>query len=177
MSRFAANHLPTCGAGRRPPPTRIDDRVYAASDQQLHTVIRELPDHIETVILVGHNPGIDDLARCSPMSRHHAHLRTRGDHFAGALGRPQVGYSCAAGLGQATGTVMTRSRRHAVNSSKTPVIRVSVSASLSAAACRSASRTRFVRARRAGAVTPVGSVRAATAEHCGCDHRGTHRHP
>jgi phosphohistidine phosphatase len=36
--------------------------VYAASDQQLHTVIRELQDHIETVILVGHNPGIDDLA-------------------------------------------------------------------------------------------------------------------
>jgi phosphohistidine phosphatase len=45
-----------------PPRTRIDDRVYAASDQQLLTVVRELPDDIETVVLVGHNPGIEDLA-------------------------------------------------------------------------------------------------------------------
>jgi phosphohistidine phosphatase len=44
------------------PGTRIDDRVYAASDEQLLTVVRELPDDIETVVLVGHNPGIDDLA-------------------------------------------------------------------------------------------------------------------
>jgi phosphohistidine phosphatase len=43
-----------------PPRTRIDDRVYAASDQQLLTVVRELPD--ETVVLVGHNPEIEDLA-------------------------------------------------------------------------------------------------------------------
>jgi phosphohistidine phosphatase len=40
-----------------PPRTRIDDRVYAASDQQLLTVLRELPDDIDTVVLVGHNPG------------------------------------------------------------------------------------------------------------------------
>ena len=44
------------------PRTRIDDRVYAASDQELLTVVRELPDDIETVALVGHNPGIEDLA-------------------------------------------------------------------------------------------------------------------
>jgi phosphohistidine phosphatase SixA len=37
-----------------PPRTRIDDRAYAASDQQLLTVVREL--HIATVVLVGHNP-------------------------------------------------------------------------------------------------------------------------
>jgi phosphohistidine phosphatase len=45
-----------------PSRTRIDDRVYAASDQRLLTVVRELPDEIETVVLVGHNPGIEDLA-------------------------------------------------------------------------------------------------------------------
>jgi phosphohistidine phosphatase len=45
-----------------PPRTRIDDRVYAASDQQLLTIVRELPDDIETVVLVGHNPGMEDLA-------------------------------------------------------------------------------------------------------------------
>jgi phosphohistidine phosphatase len=45
-----------------PPQTRIDDRVYAASDEALLTVVRELPDDSETVVLVGHNPGIEDLA-------------------------------------------------------------------------------------------------------------------
>jgi len=45
-----------------PPPTRIDDRVYAASDDELLDVVRELPDHVGTVVLVGHNPGLEDLA-------------------------------------------------------------------------------------------------------------------
>jgi phosphohistidine phosphatase SixA len=52
-----------------PPRTRIDDRVYAASDQQLLTVVRELPDDIETVILVGHNPGIRTWPQFSRVSR------------------------------------------------------------------------------------------------------------
>ena len=44
------------------PPRRIDDRLYTASDQELLVVVRELPDDLETVVLVGHNPGIEDLA-------------------------------------------------------------------------------------------------------------------
>jgi phosphohistidine phosphatase len=44
-----------------PPQTRIDDRVYAASDSELLDIVRELPDEIDTVALVGHNPGIEDL--------------------------------------------------------------------------------------------------------------------
>ena len=44
-----------------PPRTRIDDRVYAASGHELLDVVRELPDEIATVVLVGHNPGIEDL--------------------------------------------------------------------------------------------------------------------
>ena len=43
------------------PPTRIDDRAYAASASQLLGVVRTLPDDIDTVVLVGHNPGIEDL--------------------------------------------------------------------------------------------------------------------
>jgi phosphohistidine phosphatase len=35
--------------------------MYAASNDELLTVVRELPDDIETVVLVGHNPGIQDL--------------------------------------------------------------------------------------------------------------------
>ena len=44
------------------PPMRIDERVYGASDRELLTVIRELPDELHTVVVVGHNPGIEDLA-------------------------------------------------------------------------------------------------------------------
>jgi phosphohistidine phosphatase len=46
-----------------PPRTRIDDRVYAESNQRPLTVVRELPDDIATVVLVGHNPGLEDLVR------------------------------------------------------------------------------------------------------------------
>jgi phosphohistidine phosphatase len=45
-----------------PPPRRIDDRVYAAPDRELLAVVRELPDDLRTVVLVGHNPGLEDLA-------------------------------------------------------------------------------------------------------------------
>lgn len=41
------------------PQTRIDDRIYGGS---LLTVVRDLPDEARTVILIGHNPGIADLA-------------------------------------------------------------------------------------------------------------------
>jgi phosphohistidine phosphatase len=44
------------------PQTRIDDRVYAASADELLAVVRELPADVETAILVGHNPGLEDLA-------------------------------------------------------------------------------------------------------------------
>ena len=44
-----------------PPPVRIDERVYASSDSQLLTVVREVPDDLGTVVLVGHNPGIEEL--------------------------------------------------------------------------------------------------------------------
>ena len=43
------------------PPTRVDARVYAASDRELHAVVRELTDDCRTVVLVGHNPGLEDL--------------------------------------------------------------------------------------------------------------------
>ena len=46
---------------RTTPPTRIDDRVYAASARELLGVVHALPDDVDTVVLVGHNPGIEDL--------------------------------------------------------------------------------------------------------------------
>jgi len=44
------------------PKTRIEERVYAASESDLLGVVRELSDDLGTVVLVGHNPGIEDLA-------------------------------------------------------------------------------------------------------------------
>jgi phosphohistidine phosphatase len=40
-----------------------DERVYAASYQDLMSVLDELPDEVETAALVGHNPGLSDLVR------------------------------------------------------------------------------------------------------------------
>lgn len=44
-----------------PPPTRIDERVYAASVGALLAVVREVSHDVATVALVGHNPGMADL--------------------------------------------------------------------------------------------------------------------
>jgi phosphohistidine phosphatase len=44
-----------------PPPTRFDERVYGASEGTLLEVLRELPEDLSTVVLVGHNPGIEGL--------------------------------------------------------------------------------------------------------------------
>jgi len=44
-----------------PPPVRTDEGVYAASASQLLGVVRALPDDAATVVLVGHNPGLEDF--------------------------------------------------------------------------------------------------------------------
>lgn len=44
-----------------PPPTRVEDAVYAASPGALLRLVRALPDDRGTVVLVGHNPGMEDL--------------------------------------------------------------------------------------------------------------------
>ncbi len=44
------------------PETLIDDRLYAASAGELLAVVHELPEVAGTVVLVGHNPGLEDLA-------------------------------------------------------------------------------------------------------------------
>ncbi len=45
-----------------PPPVRVDERLYAASEEDLLGVVRGLPARAGTVVLVAHNPGIEDLA-------------------------------------------------------------------------------------------------------------------
>lgn len=45
----------------QPPRSRLDDRLYAASVDDLLAVVHGLSDDLDTVVLVGHNPGIADL--------------------------------------------------------------------------------------------------------------------
>lgn len=56
-----------------PGPLTIDPRVYDAAVGTLVAVLRELPDRVRTAVLVGHNPGCEDLVH---------HLAGSSDHEA-----------------------------------------------------------------------------------------------
>lgn len=43
------------------PAFESDIRLYLADDEMLMTVVRELPPYQNTVLLVGHNPGLEHL--------------------------------------------------------------------------------------------------------------------
>jgi phosphohistidine phosphatase len=43
------------------PRTRIEERAYAATERELLGLVRELSDDLGTVVLVGHNPGMEAL--------------------------------------------------------------------------------------------------------------------
>ncbi|WP_158865220.1 SixA phosphatase family protein [Leifsonia sp. AG29] len=58
------------------PPTRFDDRVYAASAEHLLDVLHEVPDDARTVLVVGHNPGMEQLA--SMLAGENVTMRTSG---------------------------------------------------------------------------------------------------
>ncbi|MFM9614171.1 SixA phosphatase family protein [Streptomyces niveiscabiei] len=44
-----------------PPPVRHDARLYGADVPEILDVLRETPPEVETLLLVGHNPGLEDL--------------------------------------------------------------------------------------------------------------------
>ncbi|MFK0219352.1 SixA phosphatase family protein [Streptomyces vinaceus] len=46
----------------RVPRLRHDPRLYAADAQDLLDVVREVPSEVGTLLLVGHNPGMEELA-------------------------------------------------------------------------------------------------------------------
>lgn len=39
----------------------FDKRIYMASAASLFDLVRETPDSVETLLLIGHNPGLEDL--------------------------------------------------------------------------------------------------------------------
>jgi phosphohistidine phosphatase len=44
------------------PPTVYEERIYAAAHSALLSLLRETPDDVRTLLLVGHNPGMHSLA-------------------------------------------------------------------------------------------------------------------
>ncbi|MEU5208645.1 histidine phosphatase family protein [Streptomyces sp. NPDC020742] len=52
---LAAAQLPA------PPPVRHEPRLYAADATDLLAVVRETPDTVRTVLLVGHSPSVQEL--------------------------------------------------------------------------------------------------------------------
>ena len=43
-------------------PVQIEDELYAASEQVLLERVRAVEDGIESLLLIGHNPGVQQLA-------------------------------------------------------------------------------------------------------------------
>ncbi|MEU6672069.1 histidine phosphatase family protein [Streptomyces sp. NPDC046727] len=46
-----------------PPPVRYDGRLYAADVPDLLEVVHEVPADVRTLLLIGHNPGLEELVR------------------------------------------------------------------------------------------------------------------
>ncbi|MET9763300.1 histidine phosphatase family protein [Streptomyces sp. NPDC006372] len=44
-----------------PPPVRYDRRLYAANPAGLLAVVHEVSAEVETLLLIGHNPGVEEL--------------------------------------------------------------------------------------------------------------------
>jgi phosphohistidine phosphatase len=51
-----------CAGGASAKDTRFDERIYEASAANLLDVLREVPDSVNTVLMIGHAPGIPVLA-------------------------------------------------------------------------------------------------------------------
>ncbi|WP_018684136.1 SixA phosphatase family protein [Actinokineospora enzanensis] len=52
---LAAAHLPTV------PPTTFDEQLYGEGAGSILTVLAEIPDTARTILLIGHNPDLEDV--------------------------------------------------------------------------------------------------------------------
>lgn len=57
------------------PPSHVEPRIYEAKAQRLLDVAKEVEPEVKTVLLIGHNPGLEELA---------ALLAGHGDRYASA---------------------------------------------------------------------------------------------
>jgi phosphohistidine phosphatase len=68
------------------PEIRLEDAVYEASQKELAAVVRGLPEAVHSVLLIGHNPSMGDLATwLSGQDRTEAAGRLREKFPTGAL--------------------------------------------------------------------------------------------
>ncbi|WP_371672947.1 histidine phosphatase family protein [Streptomyces sp. NBC_00289] len=68
-----------------PPPVRHDARLYAADVAELTEVLHGVAAQVETLLLVGHNPGLEELV-----------LELAGDGLGDALDRVRVKFPTSA---------------------------------------------------------------------------------
>ncbi|TJZ44553.1 histidine phosphatase family protein [Streptomyces piniterrae] len=68
-----------------PPPARYEPALYAATVPELLTAVREVPAHVHTLLLIGHNPSTQDLV-----------LTLAGDGLGDALPRTQESFPTSA---------------------------------------------------------------------------------
>ncbi|HEY0316438.1 MAG TPA: histidine phosphatase family protein [Sphingomonas sp.] len=66
------------GYGRRP-AVGWDRRVYLASTATLLEIVQEAPDSAETILLAGHNPGIEELVLDLSTDAGEEEIRARGE--------------------------------------------------------------------------------------------------
>jgi|SRR5882757_1301804 len=68
------------------PEVRLEDAVYDASESELAAVVRGLPEVVKSVLVIGHNPALGDLAaRLSGQDRSEEANRLREKFPTGAL--------------------------------------------------------------------------------------------
>jgi phosphohistidine phosphatase len=61
-SRRRGDARADCAEPGKSAEARIEPRIYAASAAALLEELHEVPDEVESVMLIGHNPGIQELA-------------------------------------------------------------------------------------------------------------------
>jgi phosphohistidine phosphatase len=60
-------------------PLTVEPRLYAADPDTVLAVVRRIPDEVQTAIIVGHNPGFEELAAAlAGNPEHEVHLPTSG---------------------------------------------------------------------------------------------------
>jgi phosphohistidine phosphatase len=64
--------------GLRDEQVRLEPVLYLASSSTLLQVLQQCPDEARTVVLVGHNPGLSELARRFDAQRTQIELKTGG---------------------------------------------------------------------------------------------------
>ncbi len=64
-----------------PPKHSVDSRIYEASTSDLLSVIFELPDEARTALVIGHNPGLVELATQLAHTADEVAARTLADKF------------------------------------------------------------------------------------------------